>query len=80
MGLTIRGIDSAFNSTMKKSKWEWEGERVGDPAPIAKITINQRWRPGRTRWAIMVGQASEVRGDGEDCKGGGRRSATKPPP
>jgi hypothetical protein len=26
--------------TTKKSKWEWEGERVGDSAPITKITIN----------------------------------------
>jgi hypothetical protein len=35
-----RGIDRAFNLTIKKSKWEREGERVGDPAPITKITIN----------------------------------------
>jgi hypothetical protein len=73
-----RGIDRAFNSTMKKSKWEREGERVGDPAPIAKITINQRWQPGRTRRAITVGQASEVRGDGEDGKGGGEERNEAP--
>ncbi len=38
-----RGIDRAFNLTIKKSKWEREGERVGNPVPIAKIIINQRW-------------------------------------
>jgi hypothetical protein len=42
-----RGNDRAFNLTIKKSKWEREGERVGNPVPIAKITINRRWRPGR---------------------------------
>ncbi len=66
-----RGIDCAFNLTMKKSKWEQEGERVGNLALITKITINQRWQPGRTQRAIMVGQASKVRGDGEDSEGGG---------
>ncbi len=43
-----RGIDRAFNLTIKKSKWEREGERVGNPMPITKITINRRWRPSRT--------------------------------
>ncbi len=43
-----RDIDRAFNLTIKKSKWEWEGERVGDPAPITKISINQRWQSSRT--------------------------------
>jgi hypothetical protein len=75
-----RVIDRVFNLTVKKSKWEREGERVGDPAPIAKITFNRRWRLGRTRRAIMAGRASEVREDGEDGEGGGGRSATKPPP
>ncbi len=60
-----------INLTIKKSKWEQEGERVSNPAPIAKITINRRWQPGKTRRAIMVGRASEVRGDREDSKGGG---------
>jgi hypothetical protein len=73
-----RGINRAFNLTMKKHKWEREGERVGDPAPIIKITINQRWRPGRMQWAIMVGQASDVRGDGEDGKGGGEERNEAP--
>jgi hypothetical protein len=70
-----RGINRAFNSTIKNSKWEWEGERVGNPTPITKITINQRWQPSRTQWAIMVGRASEGRGDGEDGEGGGGGSA-----
>jgi hypothetical protein len=69
------GIDRAFNLTIKKSKWEWEGERVGNPAPVTKITINQRWQTSRTQWAIMVGQASEVRGEGEDGKGEERNKA-----
>ncbi len=38
-----RGINHAFNLTIKNSKWERKGERVGNPAPITKITINQRW-------------------------------------
>ncbi len=76
-----RGINLAFNLTIKKSKWEREGERVGNPAPIMKITINRRWRTIRTRRAIMVGRASEVRGDVEDGEGGGGgRSPPKPPP
>ncbi len=66
-----------INLTIKKSKWEREGERVGNPAPIAKITINQRWRTGRTQRAIMVRQASEVRGDGEDGKEGGRTTSQR---
>jgi hypothetical protein len=74
-----RGIDNAFNLTIKKIKWEWEGERVGNPTPITKITINQRWQPSRTRQAIMVGRASEMRADREDGEGGGGGGVRRSP-